>query len=196
MICAKYSCVTEAKSIRTSFQVSARAGSKVYNVYDARTVETMGLPTGNLIPETLIQAHPHLKGLPLPCLTNAEPKILIRLNNASLLSYYRIVENVEVENAPIAVKTKLGWCVYGKAEKRALNIGGLYHINGPQEAEDEHLHDSVKSFFTTESFGCKPIMNVSKSREEERVQDIVAKTLIKLPDRYTDRKNYYNFTKS
>jgi hypothetical protein len=183
MVCAKGMIAREDNSLITSFKISGSSNTKCYNIREARTVKNLKLPKGSQDAIKLKELYPHLKGLPLPSFQGVTPKILIGVDNCNLISYNNVVE--KHGEIPIAVKTKLGWCVFGKAKSEQNSVGLTFLIN-QNTKEDVTLHELVKSFFTTESFGVKPMTNTRKSAEEERVEQIVNKS----PQETSDGKRY------
>lgn len=181
MICAQGMVAKDNNSMITSCKVSGATKSKRFDICEARTVRNLRLPKGFQNAAALQQRHPHLKGLPIATFDNAVPRILIGVNNGSLLAHHNVIE--KDENAPVAVKTRLGWCLFGRNPiQQNSEEHGLSFVIGEDEEETLDLHELVKQFFTTESFGTKPIVNIQKSVEDQRVQEILKDTLKPIPD--------------
>lgn len=125
MLCAQGLVASDKQSIVTSFRISARGKKKTFDVCEARTVRNLKLPKGSQDIEALMSTCPQLKGLPLPTFENVTPKILIGVDNSYLLSYENVVERDR--NSPVAVKTKLGWCLFGKSRQEESPATGSDH---------------------------------------------------------------------
>lgn len=95
MLTAKQGVVSEPDCIRTSFKISTRDRNKKCNLYNVRTVEDLELPVGSLDPQSLVDKHPYIAGLPLPSFKNVRPMLLIDVNNPNLLTYTKVVESEE-----------------------------------------------------------------------------------------------------
>lgn len=129
----------------------------------------------------LQQKYPHLRNLPLISFENATPKILIGTDNAHLLTYDQKIQSSP--NDPVAIKIKMGWCVFGNSSQANASIGRVYMLH-ERDHQDVDLHDLFRSYSTTESFGCKPLVNELKSVEEKRVNEIVKNTLVRKENQY------------
>lgn len=81
---------------------------------NARTVRSLNLSPQTLRFNELKDRFPHRSGLPVRSYEAAIPKLLIGLRNLALAVPQKIKEGVD---GPIAVKTRLGWCVYGCFER-------------------------------------------------------------------------------
>uniref|UniRef100_A0A336M4E2 CSON011956 protein n=1 Tax=Culicoides sonorensis TaxID=179676 RepID=A0A336M4E2_CULSO len=101
----------ESKSLSLSIS-GQHPTAKTFEIENVRTVKDLALPTQTAIIEEMLQDWKHLKGLPLASYQNARPMILIGLDNGHLGTPLRVKEGCKDE--PIATKTRLGWCIYGK----------------------------------------------------------------------------------
>ena len=118
-----------------------------------------------------------------------KPKILIGLQHANLLVNKNSHSAGDAD--PIAVKTQLGWTVFGNhAQTIGLVALTSHRKSGVQlsihqiKKGDEELHKLVKGYFSTENFGVMPPERDLISAENERALSIMKKTLKKVDSRY------------
>ena len=71
------------------------------------------------------------------------------------------------KGCPVGVRTKLGWTVTGRLPAYIEDGESVYkvHIATP----DEVLHETVKTWWRTENFGCRYDCDVQRSVEDEKV---------------------------
>ncbi|XP_065091893.1 uncharacterized protein LOC135712760 [Ochlerotatus camptorhynchus] len=152
----------ELDSQRLSILISGCGNSKRYRINDVRTIQALDLPMQSLPIDKLMNIYPHLAGLPVRGYHNAVPKLLIGVDNLRLALPLKTREGVT--GGPTAVKTRLGWCVYGGQRTQEFPEYS-YHICecGGEEAFDEAL----KKYFSFEEAGIKPTGAVM-SEEDKR----------------------------
>lgn len=151
----------EENSQRLTVQVSGN-NSKLFGV-DVRTVKELSLPKQTLDYEVLKRKFNHLKGLPIESYYSAIPKVLIGLNNINITISNKIKEGGK--NEPIAIKTALGWTVFGPSGS-SQPVQYNLHICECLEA-DSQMNLLVKSFFNIESLGIN-YQNLKANKEDER----------------------------
>ncbi|XP_065092441.1 uncharacterized protein LOC135713285 [Ochlerotatus camptorhynchus] len=137
---------------------------------NVRTVQELQLPSQTMQYEELQQTYPHLKGLPVRSYTEATPGIIIGLEHVRLLTSLRVREGKD--NEPVATKTRLGWCIFGKnsGNDSVLEQLNLHLDNDPDNRE---LHLWMKQFFAVEesSVTIKP-----EAEEDKRARKIMEAT--------------------
>jgi hypothetical protein len=184
MICAKENIVHEDSSIRTSVRISGVSSNKsIYSLHNVRTVENLGLPSGTLNADEIKETYPQLKGLSLPTYHNAQPQILIGVDNPKLIAYSKIQECAN--QGPVAARTRLGWCVFGQTQTKSTkrNLGRTFMLKDATH-NDDYLHDLVKNYFMLENLGVKSSAETRKSKEHQRANEIVDTTLKYIGGRY------------
>ncbi|XP_062538040.1 uncharacterized protein LOC134206352 [Armigeres subalbatus] len=165
---------TENDSKQLSLIVSSTDGRK-YSLEEVQTVKELSLPTQTLSYDQLSKQYGHLKGLPVASYTKAVPKLLIGVNNLELIVPLKTREGIRRE--PVAVKTRLGWCIYGGSADYSQMASINYHACGC--VADQTLHDLVKDFFTTDEVGAKPVAPLV-SDEEKRAQRILEESTVRV----------------
>uniref|UniRef100_A0AAG5DIV5 Integrase catalytic domain-containing protein n=1 Tax=Anopheles atroparvus TaxID=41427 RepID=A0AAG5DIV5_ANOAO len=169
--------VEETNSRRVECRIKGTKEGKEYSLQSARTVKRLDLPTQSMDTAELQQRFPHLKGINVMSYDNARPTVLIGLNNNHLM--VPLDQRIGKNREPTAIKTKLGWTIFG--------VDSCSYHKNPQylmihEAE-ETMNNMIRSYFSTENFGVqatKPLL----SHEEARVKEIIEKTLVRKEDRY------------
>ncbi|XP_062533722.1 uncharacterized protein LOC134202737 [Armigeres subalbatus] len=169
---------TENDSKQLSLIVSSTDGRK-YSLEEVQTVKELSLPTQTLSYDQLSKQYGHLKGLPVASYTKAVPKLLIGVNNLELMVPLKTREGIKRE--PVAVKTRLGWCIYGGSADYSQMASINYHACGC--VADQTLHDLVKDFFTTDEVGTKPLAPLV-SDEEKRAQRILEESTVRVGDHF------------
>ncbi|XP_055846083.1 uncharacterized protein LOC129912027 [Episyrphus balteatus] len=177
------------ESIRTNLAVSGVQNNKRHFLKNVYTVKGLELPVQSIDTSKLKEKYPHLRGLPLTDLVDAKPKILVGLDQAKFLLGHG--QRHGKDDEPCALKTLLGWIVYGKSAPmiRATcaqdvakpTMRFLFH--DAIKTEDE-LHELVKRHFTTEEFGVMPPKGDLVSKEESRALSIMEGTIKYVNNRY------------
>ncbi|XP_059217620.1 uncharacterized protein LOC131994760 [Stomoxys calcitrans] len=136
------------------------------------TVESLSLPVQSLNYKLLAQRYRHLRNLPVKSYVNAEPKLLIGLNHLNLGISNKIREGAS--NEPVAVRTKLGWLIYGTTSEPDHTSKPFNFQVCNCTASDEKLDELVRSFYTLESIGiCTK--DPLKSEDESRALNLLSK---------------------
>ncbi|XP_062703974.1 uncharacterized protein LOC134286379 [Aedes albopictus] len=144
-------------------------GSSLHTLREVYTVKDLKLPTQSLPTEELADKYSHLKGLPIEPYSNVQPKLLIGVSNARVM---HILDDREGKlDEPVAVKTRLGWTVYGTYASVKDSIPRLphsFHICSHFHGTDDSLHEAVKNYFALDSLGISAPQNQLLSKEDER----------------------------
>ncbi|XP_055605866.1 uncharacterized protein LOC129754035 [Uranotaenia lowii] len=147
----------EKKSQRISVIASGLSLKKMYRLNNVRTVEKLLLPSQSMDYEYLKNIYPHLRGLPVKGYAKVTPSMIIGIEHATLLTSLKIREGGA--NDPIATKTRLGWCVFGK---QLIGSQAIETVSVHCEAEscDRELHELIRR-----------LLKVEESRAEGHVTD-------------------------
>lgn len=144
-------------SFRTTVAISSATGKNIHSLSHVYAVKNLDLPVQNTDAEALKKRFAHLRGLPIPSLKNAKPKLLIGLKHSKLLTSRKSFEGKDDE--PIACKTRLGWIVFGTTTP-SFGTVSPDHLRSSEVRLS--LHDAVRSdnephklvkFFSTDNFG-------------------------------------------
>lgn len=164
--------------------ISSPEGGKKFRLQNVRTVEKLDLPAPNATLLESLTNYEHLRNLHVPAIPYSSPGILIGLQHAKLTLSYEIREGTW--NQPVATLTRLGWAVYGKlgSDSPATSIVATCRVCECTSMDLVQLHDLVKHFFTTESFGVRAVERSPIAKEDAIAQKIFDRTLKKVGNRY------------
>lgn len=173
----------------TTVVIGSAKGKQTQALTNVYVVNNLDLPAQTVDLKNLKERFHHLRGLPIPELNRAKPKILIGLQHTKLLLCGQNFAGGDDE--PVASKTRLGWVVYGNASP-SMGICSLSHIKTPglrisfhdSTRNDAELHQLVKQYFTTENFGVMPPKRELISEENRRANEIMRRTLRFVEGRY------------
>ncbi|XP_062714039.1 uncharacterized protein LOC134290847 [Aedes albopictus] len=168
----------EKESQQITIEIAGIGQDKRHKLLNARTVNSLGLPRQTFEVENAVKKHKHLQGIPLSTYRDAVPKILIGVDNLRLALPLKVREGDGP--APVAVKTRLGWCVYGPRGSSSLESHS-FHIC--ECSCDETLHEAVKDFFAIEGAGAGPTAT-SMKKEDERALTIMEATTHRVGNRF------------
>ncbi|XP_058816367.1 uncharacterized protein LOC131679651 [Topomyia yanbarensis] len=167
---------TESSSQRVSLQISGNVDStKKYNLSSIQTIGALQIRPQTLLVENMQERFQHLRGLPLESYHNVSPRLLIGLDHAGLGYAKESREGKPKE--PIAVKTRLGWAVYGSCvgEEKAFRYVNYHSLQVCQcNLEiDGALYKAVKNYFTLDSLGIHTPGKPMLSTEDQRAQTLL-----------------------
>ncbi|XP_065095608.1 uncharacterized protein LOC135717445 [Ochlerotatus camptorhynchus] len=168
----------EKESRRITIEIAGNGQSKRHKLVNARTVNNLSLPVQSFQAEEAVKVYPHLKGIPVSSYQNAKPKILIGIDNLHLALPLKIREGDG--SAPVAAKTRLGWCVYGP---RGSSNRESYSFHVGECACDEKLHETVKDFFDIENTGTG-LVETPLTKDDQRAVTIMETTTRRVADRF------------
>lgn len=168
---------TESRSMRVELNIGPVGSSRTYGVRDIRTVTHLNLPSQSFQAEKEAEKFPHLRRLPLDSYSHAQPRILIGLDNLKLAVPLKMREGPG--EGPTAVKTRLGWCVYGGGSPSPTHHS--FHIC-ECAATDRELVETIQGFYGMEQAGVgKPCL---RSPEDQRALDLLETTTERVGDRF------------
>ncbi|XP_035898309.1 uncharacterized protein LOC118505923 isoform X1 [Anopheles stephensi] len=163
----------EDKSQRLNLTISSVGSAKQETLKDARTVERLELPHQSVDREKLKERYAHLRKIPIESY-QGRPEIMVGLNNIHLFTPLEVVSGEESD--PIAVKTKLGWSVYGYTKSGATknNIG--YH-----SVTNEDLDLLIREHYKLEE---SVITIPNDSAENKRAKELLEETTKRVGERF------------
>ncbi|XP_055632766.1 uncharacterized protein LOC129773204 [Toxorhynchites rutilus septentrionalis] len=156
----------EANSQKVSLDISG-CDKKRYNLEDVRTVEDLRLPFQTLNVSELKDKHSYLRDLPIESYENIRPNILIGLKHANVMLVRKSREGNN--NQPIAIKTRLGWTVYGgnSNDVELHMIHYSFHVSPCSCNTHDNLHQTVKQYFSLEAMGItKPSQSLMSNEDK------------------------------
>ncbi|XP_055600813.1 uncharacterized protein LOC129749764 [Uranotaenia lowii] len=185
-LCLKWTSGTTRteKSRKVNLTISGAGGQmKKYSISNVRTVKSLDIRPQTLDMLELGKRFKHLQNVPITSYEDACPRILIGLDNAQLGNPLKSREGKLEE--PIAVKTRLGWTVYGHCSDESSTAPYInYHSVNQCPCDkscDQDLHAAMKNFFAVESLGLSKPTSTFISRDDQRA--------ISLLETHTHAKN-------
>lgn len=168
----------------TSFFISAAGSNKRIRMEHVHTVMKLDLPTQAVDVKELKLKYRYLSDVPLRNLKNTKPRLLIGLEHAHLLMSLEV--RARDEHEPVAARTKLGWVVFGKQNNGTYNDNTIQRLHHICECSSDlrDLHQAVKSFFSTDSFGVKPQTKLLMSNDDKQAEKIIKETMRRVNSRY------------
>lgn len=170
---------TEVGSKRVHLEITGVNQQHRYSIRDARTVTSLNLPQQSICYGELRNAFPHMRGLHITDYKKAIPRILIGSDNAHLTATLKLREGLPED--PVAVKTRLGWAVYGSNRDSEDRHAHTFHICECES--DQKLHDMVTSYFSIENLGVS-LAECPESEEVQRANRILQETTKRIGNRY------------
>lgn len=162
------------------------SGTAVHPLKGIHTVAELKLPTQTLLIDELKQKYPHLRDIPIESYRNAVPRVLLGLDHTSLGNTLKCREGAWRD--PIAVKTRLGWTVYGNSSG---NETGNHYMNhhSVQACKcnceiDNDLHREMKAYFSLDSLGITNPPMRTLSLADQRAQDLLVQLTRPLANQY------------
>ncbi|XP_058839405.1 uncharacterized protein LOC131694906 [Topomyia yanbarensis] len=168
----------EGNSQIVTLHVSGVDYKRTHRLENARTVESLNLSPQTLRFSELQQRFPHLVGLPVHSYEDAYPRLLIGLRNLPLAVPQKVKEG---NDGPCAVKTRLGWCVYGSLGNNHTDEHLNYHVCDC--TPNEKLDAMLGAYFNAEDIGVQPTL-MPESKEEVRAKAILQQTTHRVDGRF------------
>lgn len=109
-------------SYRTTILLSGLKDNKVHKLKRVNTVAELMLPKQTVNAAEMRERYSHLHGIPIDDMFEAQPRLLIGLRHAKLLVGNKTRSGGDED--PIAVKTPLGWTLFGTSAP-SFNIVAL-----------------------------------------------------------------------
>ncbi|XP_055528011.1 uncharacterized protein LOC129720559 [Wyeomyia smithii] len=163
---------TEVNSRRVQLFISGNESGQRYALNGVRTINSLGLPRQSIKFEDFERVFPHLQGLPIKSYSEASPGIWIGLDNTRMKTTLELREGRK--NEPVATKTRLGWVLFGNANKLDNPVPShIFHICA--HTYDQQLHELVKQFFAVEGAGVSHD-NAIESANDKRARAILKAT--------------------
>ncbi|XP_062698475.1 uncharacterized protein LOC115257886 [Aedes albopictus] len=166
----------ESASERVALEVASDNGNRL-KLKEAHTVKRLYLPRQRVDFQQISSQYPHLRGLNVSNQTGEESKILIGLNNAYLLA--PLESRVGNANEPIAVRSHLGWSIYGPREA-TIATGFLGTHKG---YTNQQLHEMIRGYFLDEE-PRSTVASLPETAEDRRARELLESTTTKVGGRY------------
>ncbi|XP_062538519.1 uncharacterized protein LOC134206806 [Armigeres subalbatus] len=158
-------------SRQVNLGISSLKGQR-FDLNGARTVSALELPCQILDVEFLKRKYTYLDGVPVKSYNRVRPRILIGVKHANISLVRRCREGKDGE--PIAVKTRLGWTIFGwRSNQEKVDGNYSYHICECSLQNESQLHQEVKQYFCLDSLGIMKPTNTTISIDDERALSLL-----------------------
>ncbi|XP_055681808.1 uncharacterized protein LOC129789184 [Lutzomyia longipalpis] len=137
--------------------------AKEFTVKGARTVAVMSLPKQTTNVTALARDWSYLTQRPVEPMQNAEPEILIGVDNVALITAREVIHGAW--NAPYLIRTWLGWIAMGKIG-RSPETPVEYACTAIEEVSE--ICDVNNSSFTIEDFDVNHTVENAVPREDKK----------------------------
>ncbi|XP_053692618.1 uncharacterized protein LOC128741066 [Sabethes cyaneus] len=170
----------EKESRRVDLFISAQGSNQRFRIKGAHTVEDLKLPQHSHAMSQIAKQYCHLQGLPIQDAQQVAPQILIGLNDIHL--YAPLESRVGKPGEPIAVRSKLGWAIYGPTNVSSTDAGIVCH-HMCSNVTNQELRDLLKSQFALEESTISVAL-LPESKEDKRAKQLLEKTTVRIGDRF------------
>lgn len=168
----------EKESRKICVTVSGTGLKQKYTIDNVLPVGDMELPQQSFCYRSMSEQFPHLKGLPIASYTNVAPRMIIELEHVRLLTTLKLREGKDHDL--VAVKTRLGWCVYGR-NSMGEDMSCQVNIHYNETISNQALHEMMKQFFFIDE---STVTNKLDSEDDKRALEILERTSGKKEGRY------------
>ncbi|XP_053691672.1 uncharacterized protein LOC128740170 [Sabethes cyaneus] len=168
----------ESESRCIDLSISAKGSEEKFLLRNVHTVQQLQLPEQKVRFAEVTTRFKHLHDLPVECDQDGPPKILIGLKHLHV--YAPLESRVGEPGEPIAVRTKLGWTIYGpqNCDEGQVGFAGTHSV-----FTDQDLHELLRSHYTMENAGVS-VTTLPESAADRRARDLLEKTTMRIGDRF------------
>ncbi|XP_062556813.1 uncharacterized protein LOC134221640 [Armigeres subalbatus] len=160
----------EKSSQRIDLMISGRGETERFKLSSAHTVNALSLPKQSLPFHEMAERLTHLHDLPILSYVDAEPKVLIGLQNLEL--FVPLENRIGQPGEPIAVRSVLGWTLYGPCEMNSETNRFVGHVR--RYDGDRELNEIIRQRFVLEDIGACAML--PESAEVKRARALLEQT--------------------
>ncbi|XP_055622190.1 uncharacterized protein LOC129765786 [Toxorhynchites rutilus septentrionalis] len=170
----------ENDSRRLNLSISARNSTVKYSLCAVRTVKELVLPQQCPRFQEIVERYEHLHGIPVVDHNSDVPRVLIGLDNLHLFA--PLESRIGAPGEPIAVRSLLGWTIYGPEDKRISSKAYINH-HVIQAISNQDIHDLFQIQYKLDEGG---ISGVTQPESDEiiRAREILERTTKRIGDRF------------
>ncbi|XP_055543160.1 uncharacterized protein LOC129728729 [Wyeomyia smithii] len=167
----------ENGSRKVELLFSEKGSLEKFPLYNTRTVSKLQLPKQNVRVAEVAKRHQNLAGVPVKDQTGL-PTILFGLDNLYLFA--PLESRVGKPSDPIAVRSRLGWSIYGP-ERRKPSIHSYLNLHSVSAVSNQELHDIIRKHYVMDEAAVKSFA-VPEKAEEKRAREILEATTKRVGD--------------
>ncbi|XP_055542520.1 uncharacterized protein LOC129728131 [Wyeomyia smithii] len=169
----------EKDSQKIQLTISATGSNERFILQDVHTVNNLKLPTQAMSFADVAGKYRHLEGLPVTDYAASAPLLLIGLKHIELFA--PLESRVGQPGEPIAVRSKLGWTIYGPQDStQGEGFLAQHSCAGLSNAE---LHDLLKSQYTIEEKGFSADL-MPESDDDRKAREMLEEKTVRVGDRF------------
>ncbi|XP_055632594.1 uncharacterized protein LOC129773069 [Toxorhynchites rutilus septentrionalis] len=146
----------ENGSRKVELMISAKGSRERFPLFNTRTVLELQLPKQNVRIAEVAKQYQHLAGVPVP--------------------------DSDWPSEPIAVRSKLGWTIYG-LEKRKPSIHTYLNLHSVTTVSNQELHDAIREQYAMEE-AAVTLYAMPEPADEKRACEILEATTKRVSDRF------------
>ncbi|XP_053699076.1 uncharacterized protein LOC128746050 [Sabethes cyaneus] len=170
----------ENRSKKFDLKLSARGSREMLPLKNVRSVISLKLPSQAMPYEEITDRYSHLKDLPVMSYALEEPRIIIGLDNLHVFA--PLETRVGEPGQPIAVRSKLGWTIYGP-ENCTAAAESFVNVHSVEALSNEDLYEMLRAQYLLEDTGT-PCNAALESAENLRAREILQTTTTRIGDRF------------
>ncbi|XP_055622743.1 uncharacterized protein LOC129766252 [Toxorhynchites rutilus septentrionalis] len=170
----------ENDSRRLNLSISARNSTVKYSLCAVRTVKELVLPQQCPRFQEIVERYEHLHGIPVVDHNSDVPRVLIGLDNLHLFA--PLESRIGAPGEPIAVRSLLGWTIYGPEDKRISSKAYINH-HVIQAISNQDIHDLFQIQYKLDEGGISGVTQ-PESGEIIRAREILERTTKRIGDRF------------
>ncbi|XP_053698659.1 uncharacterized protein LOC128745607 [Sabethes cyaneus] len=167
----------EKDSQRLRLTIAACGSNEKFILRDVYTVNNLKLPAQSMSFADVAGKYRHLEGLPVADYAPSPPMLLIGLKHIEIFA--PLESRIGQPGEPIAVRSKLGWSIYGP--QGSITGEGFVGQHSCAGLSNEELHDLLKSQYALEEKGISVEM-LPESEEDRRARDILEERTVRVGD--------------
>ncbi|XP_055636699.1 uncharacterized protein LOC129775699 [Toxorhynchites rutilus septentrionalis] len=170
----------ENSSKRVNIQIAGRDLRNRYTLKAAHTVDELKLPGQSLSVDELTARYEHLRNVPVQSYSEAVPRVLVGLDNIDLFAPLECQKGQSGD--PIAVRSLLGWAIYGPSETNT-SMEKFLNVHSCECKTDTKLNEMIRQQFVLDE-AIAPGFALPESAENKRARELLEKTTVWQDGRY------------
>lgn len=188
------SAVKRTEALRVKLKISGdNEQAEIMELDECYAVTDFNLPPRSLNVESLKKKFPYLRKIPFLSYQNAIPSLLIGTKHAYMIEAIEPITQ-DGNNKPIAIKTKLGYSIYGGAldnfvtttvSVNSLNIESLKEESDVNEVTNEQLSEIYKFHCSIDSLAIQH-KETHLTKDEKSAIEIIEKEMKTLPSGHVE----------
>ncbi|XP_049294220.1 uncharacterized protein LOC125769530 [Anopheles funestus] len=170
----------ENESRLVQLMISERGSGQKYELINTRTVSELKLPMPYVTIADLKCKYAHLTDISAKEYLPQRPMIILGLDNVHLFA--PIESRLGNVGEPIAVRSLLGWSIFG-TERCSRMFSAYLNLHTASQMSNEMLHDLIKEQYRLEDLD-KTTHTMPEAADEQRARTLLESTTCRVGDRF------------